>query len=237
MGIEQRKRRAGVFPRRAGKCYPDPGEAMTAAYPLSEIRTRLLAHRPHLRTLREFRHGAVIVPLLEKGGRVQLLFELRSPRLSRHAGLVSFPGGGVEEGERPFEAALREMHEEVGIPPELVEPFGELDTVEGISGDRISPFVCRVKPGYRLAPREMEVQEVFTVPLDLLLARGFRESAMIQEYRPSPDFPAHLLPPGSLPGHHFHPVLYLEYEGHLIWGLTARIAAQLLELLRVAAPA
>ena len=226
----------GPAGRRQDLDVPGGGVAMTPPYPLSEIRTRLHAHRPHLRTLREFRHGAVIVPLLEREGRLELLFELRSPRLSRHAGLVSFPGGGVEDGESPLQAALREMHEEVGISPELVEPLGELDTVEGISGDRISPFVCRVGTGYRLAPREIEVQEVFTVPLDLLLERGFREAALIQEYHPSPDFPAHLLPPGSLPGRHSHPVLYLEHEGRLIWGLTARIAAQFLELLRGAPP-
>ncbi len=198
----------------------------------ADIRSRLAAHRPHLRTLREFRHGAVIVPLLEEQGEVGLLFELRSPHLSRHAGLVSFPGGGVEDGEAPLAAALREMHEEVGIPAEQVELYGELDIVEGISGDRIYPFVCRVLPGHRLVPRAGEVQEVFTVPLGFLLERGFRESAMVQEYHPSPDFPAHLLPPGSLPSRYSHTVLYLEYGRYLIWGLTARIVAQLLELLR-----
>ncbi len=199
---------------------------------LVDLRSLLAAREPILRTRREFHHGAVIVPLVEEDGEVKLLFELRAPNLSRHAGLVSFPGGVIEEGEEPLAAALREMHEEVGIPPQQVETYGALDTVEAISGDRIYPFVCRVLPGYRVTRREMEVEAVFTVPLEFLLTHGLREAQMIQELHPSADFPAHLLPPGSLSSRYSRPVLYLVYDRFLIWGLTARIVQQLLELLQ-----
>lgn len=163
---------------------------------------------------------------------VHLLFELRSVNLSRHAGLVSFPGGAVEKGENPFQAARRELFEELGIAGDRVELLGELDTIEGMSGDRISPFVCRIQPGDRPALQSAEVAEVFTVPLELLLSRGFQSAQMIQELHPSPDFPVHLLPGGSFASRHSHSVLYLSYGRYLIWGLTAQIVEQLLELLR-----
>lgn len=198
---------------------------------LEKLKGRLARRTPHLRTLREFRQGAVIVPLVQEAGQLALLFELRSTSLSRHAGLVSFPGGRIDDGEDPRHAALRELGEEIGIREEQTELLGEMDIVEGLGGDRIHPFFCRILPGYRPVLQAAEVQEVFTVPLEYLLAHGFQHSRMVREVHPSPDFPVHLLPEGSLPGRSVHLVPYLPYGRYLIWGLTARITEQVLELL------
>lgn len=175
---------------------------------------------------------AVLVPVVcEPGREPALLFEVRAGTLRRQPGEVCFPGGKMEPGETPVQCALREAEEELGIPPAAVEVVGELDFIAHQSGFLMYPVLGRVEgrgpEGERI--NAAEVAESFLVPLSFFE----KNPPELWTYPLIPqipdDFPYERLGiPRDYPwrsGRGEVPV-YL-YEGHTIWGLTARIVRHL----------
>jgi 8-oxo-dGTP pyrophosphatase MutT (NUDIX family) len=120
------------------------------------------AHRPR-------RTAAVLVGILPEPG-AEVILTLRSQRLARHAGQVAFPGGRADEDDPSgVRTALREAEEEIGLAPSLVKPLGFLDRVDTISDYRVLPVVGLVDRTARLVADQVEVSEVFTVPLATVL--------------------------------------------------------------------
>ena len=76
----------------------------------------------HLNTTKK--RAAVLIPLCNRYGKPSILFTLRSSRTSTHAGQVSFPGGHIEEGESPSDAAVRETFEETGVSVDTIQILG-----------------------------------------------------------------------------------------------------------------
>src|SRR5690606_15769393 len=93
-----------------------------AATRFDELARRLAAHAPRRMEIEGFRRAAVLVPLLDAPGGVEVLFTVRAAALKSHAGEIAFPGGRLDPGESHLEAALRETQEEVGlvVTPEQV---------------------------------------------------------------------------------------------------------------------
>jgi coenzyme A diphosphatase NUDT7 len=178
-----------------------------------------------------FLRSAVVVPLLYSKGRIQIVLELRANHLRRSPGEVGFPGGRIEIGESPWEAALRELEEELGVEGTEVELLGRLPEQQRRRDELIVPFVCRLAEDVKLKPDGIEVAEVFTLPLDYVLNTGFKEARIIEEYSLSDDFPQQYLPSSSWRRSLIRPVYYLVYEKYLIWGLSANILLQILELI------
>jgi 8-oxo-dGTP pyrophosphatase MutT (NUDIX family) len=117
-----------------------------------------------------FRDAAVLVPVVEHPGGLSVLFTRRTDHLHAHAGQISFPGGGWEEGDASPEAtALRETREEIGLEPGRVEILGRLPDYSTVTGYRVRPVVGVVRAPFDLAPDPFEVAEVFEVPLAFLL--------------------------------------------------------------------
>lgn len=112
--------------------------------------------------------AAVLVGVLENAGPSVLLTQ-RHGNLSKHAGQIAFPGGRLDEGETPLEAALREADEETGLDRRFVQPLGYLDGYLTITGYFVVPVVARIFPGYRLSAQIDEVDDIFDVPLSFLL--------------------------------------------------------------------
>lgn len=164
------------------------------------------------------RAAAVLVPFVRRADTLSVLFTRRTAHLRNHAGQISFPGGGVEAGDRDVvAAALRETDEETGIAPDLVEPFGYLDVLATVSGYHVTPVAGFVDGGYSLRLDEHEVDEAFEVPL------------------------AYILEPGHLHREAFlwngleRDIFAIQWQSHRIWGATAAILKNLLDRLEHAA--
>ena len=115
------------------------------------------------------RDAAVLVPVLERPEGLSVLLTRRADDLSRHAGQIAFPGGRLDPGEGPVEAALREAWEEIGLEPRFVEPLGLSTRYETVTGYVITPVVALVRPGFTLTPSAAEVAEVFETPFAFLM--------------------------------------------------------------------
>ena len=94
------------------------------------------------------KEAAVLVPVFEHDG-LHAVFTRRRHDLRRHAGEISFPGGRRDAGEELVETALREAHEEVGLPPGAVHVVGALPpTPTFVTNYAIYPFVGVIEAGF-----------------------------------------------------------------------------------------
>lgn len=158
--------------------------------------------------------AAVLVPLVNRDGGMQVLLTQRTEHLRDHGGQVSFPGGRVEPGDADREAtALREMAEEIGLAVDRVTLLGRLPDYEIPSGFRITPVIGWVEPPFTLQPDAFEVADIFEAPL-----AHFLDAANYQrrEYH--------------FRGRHRH-YLAIPWEGRYIWGATAGMLYSLCRML------
>lgn len=159
--------------------------------------------------------AAVLVPLIDRSGRVQVLFTQRTAHLDDHAGQISFPGGRVEVSDASREeTALREMEEEIGLASASVAVLGRLPEYEIPSGFRITPVVGWIETPFELNPDPFEVAAVFEAPLE-----HFLDAARYQRRQ------------FRFRGRHRH-YLAIPFEGRYIWGATAGMLYNLCRLLR-----
>jgi 8-oxo-dGTP pyrophosphatase MutT (NUDIX family) len=156
------------------------------------------------------KQAAVLVPLyLDAEQRLHAVFTRRRHDLRRHAGEISFPGGRRDEGETLVETALREAHEEIGLPPADVQLLGALPpTATFVTNYAIYPFVGLIEQGFAWVVAHAEVDEVLELELERLRA-GYGERRLVRRGIP------------------FRTPTY-EAGGHVIWGATARILGDLL---------
>jgi 8-oxo-dGTP pyrophosphatase MutT (NUDIX family) len=152
--------------------------------------------------------AAVLVGVMENSGPTMLLTQ-RTTTLSKHGGQIAFPGGRLDAGETPLQAALRESEEETGLASRYIEPLGYLDGYLTVTGYFVVPVVARILPGFTFTPQAAEVDEIFDVPLPFLLDEKNRETQS-REWK------------GMTRRYYVYP-----YEQRYIWGATAGIIKNL----------
>ena len=113
--------------------------------------------------------AAVLVPIVLRESGPTVLLTQRHADLSKHAGQIAFPGGRTDAGETALQAALREAEEEIGLPPEFVQPLGYLDGYLTITHYMVTPVVALVREGFSLQAAPQEVDDIFEVPLSFLM--------------------------------------------------------------------
>jgi len=150
--------------------------------------------------------SAVLVPLFYSRGQYHILFTERSDDVLFHKGQVCFPGGTWEASDPDLlQTALREAKEEIGLDTKDIEILGELDDMLTVVTDYvISPYVGFITHPHPLKTNGREVKGAFSVPLSFLMNEAnFNQDSYAYEY-----------------------------EGHVIWGATARILRQFVGLLK-----
>jgi 8-oxo-dGTP pyrophosphatase MutT (NUDIX family) len=158
--------------------------------------------------------AAVLIPLFKKNGEYHVLLTRRTEHVGTHKGQISFPGGRQDQGEELRSTALREADEEMGIQEKDVRILGELDDLCTVASDFcISPFVGLIPYPYPFKTNPREIAEIIEVPLSVLLD----ETKFRQELHQRNNQPVW--------------ICFYEHEDHTIWGATARILRQLVELL------
>lgn len=159
------------------------------------------------------RHAAGLLLIFPIDDRAHLVLTVRADAL-RHGGQVSLPGGVVEPGETFEQTALREAHEEVALPLAAVRVMAPLTPLDiPISGFRLHPIVAVQDSRPVLRPADGEVARVLEVDVDELTAPG--------QPRPHEVFRNGL--PFMVPG--------FQVQGYGVWGATAMVLAEFLELL------
>jgi 8-oxo-dGTP pyrophosphatase MutT (NUDIX family) len=159
---------------------------------------------------------AAVLVLLRSAEEPYVVFTERTSQVEHHKGQICFPGGGCDEIDPTPEAtALRETFEEIGVPSEHVRIIGQLDDMVTVSNFRVSPFVGVIeKNEYEYTISDTEVARVVEVPLSFLMEDGNMELEVREHKGREVLVPA------------------FSYNGHRIWGATARMLHQLIELVR-----
>lgn len=172
----------------------------------------------HMRTFRptlmhtELKHAAVLIPVVLQP-EPAILLTVRAAHLKSHPGDVSFPGGMVECYDNGIEdAALRETHEEINLTPNQFHVHGRLSTALSKNGVLVHPVLASLNDASNSEANPDEIADIFSVPWQFF-AQTTPELTPYERHGIAIQVP------------HFH------YQGRHIWGLTAMILLELINLL------
>ena len=159
------------------------------------------------------RPAAVLAPVVAREGGLFLLLTQRASHLSDHSGQIAFPGGKIDPGESPLDAALREAEEGIGLIRARVQILGCLDPYQTSTGFRVFPIVGLTQPPLDLSVNALEVADVFETPLSFLMNEANHQRHFRQWQGRRRQFYA------------------MPYENRYIWGATAGMIRNLFERL------
>ena len=160
----------------------------------------------------ELRQAAVLIAVTESEN-PELIYTLRSNKVGSHGGEVSFPGGMFETEDKNLQdTALRESHEETGLDRSKVNILGSIDTVVSRFNISVTPYVGIVPSDIELNDNSDEIEACFRVPLSFLLEDKRHRNDEINRNGDIFFMPAY------------------SYDSYIIWGLTAMITVDFLNI-------
>ncbi len=164
--------------------------------------------------------ASVLIALAQREAGYSVILTRRADTLRRHTGQIALPGGRRDPGETPWQTALREAHEEIGLEPRFVTLAGLSTPYRTGTGYLITPVVGFVGEGFTLTPNPDEVADIFETPFGFLMDPRNHE----QHER-------------ELPSGEKRRFYAMTHEERFIWGATAGILHALYERLYGAAVA
>ncbi|WP_177957411.1 NUDIX hydrolase [Eubacterium ramulus] len=201
---------------------------------MENLKDILAHHTPTFIGMDQCHQAAVCIPLLKNAsGGYDVLFEVRAATISHQPGDVCLPGGMVEEGETPREAALRELQEELLLNKDQICYLEDMDKLYTGSRLIMYSFAAEVTE-YQNTFSPAEVDEVFHVPLEFFLHTEPKCYITRARVEPGEDFPYDLICGGREYNWRSRKedVCFYQYEGHVIWGLTAKVIRAFAEVVR-----
>lgn len=182
------------------------------------------------------REYSVLIPIIENDGKLEIIYELRSKNLNSQPGEISFPGGEVEFGESYEEAAIRETIEELNIKKEDINIIGELDYFISYANITIHCFLATIRGVNvdKILPNQDEVDHIFTVPLDFFIENEPDIYYLNLQTQLNDEFPYDLIPNGRDYNWRSgkHSVMFYHYGDYIIWGFTAKMTRQLVNIIK-----
>jgi len=161
--------------------------------------------------------AAVLIPLFLKSDQWHMLFTRRNEKLSEHGGQVAFPGGMTSEGDpNPETTALREAQEEIGLHPRDVQILGRMHDFLTITNYRVTPVIGVIPWPYQFHLAENEVSAIFSIPISWLNDPDNYEVRIRNLPHPHPPIKV---------------IYFCPYQGHTLWGASAKFTLALLEIL------
>ena len=171
---------------------------------MRDLLTKKLSNYAPRQLALDYPEAGILVPVTDDENNPEMIFTLRSANLKTHRGQVSYPGGKRDPEDSSLAAtALRETHEEIGLPPDQVDVIAPLSQVMSRYGILVTPYVGVVPGDHPVVPNPYEIESVFRVPLSFFLEdRRERTDAL------------------SFLNHTFYVPCY-RWERYQIWGLSA----------------
>ncbi len=191
---------------------------------LPEIIREILSERSPIRLHDEqfsCKRAGVLIPLFEEESKLGVLFTKRTDKMEHHKGQISFPGGSMDEKDGSIEETiLREVDEEVGVSREHVDFLGRVDDIFTLTSNFVvHPFVGLVPHPYDFTINPEEVEKLIRVPLSVF----HPENSEIKTYSMESEGVIYQSP-------------VFEWKGDLIWGATAMMMENFMEIIGPALP-
>lgn len=175
---------------------------------------------------------SIFMPLIKQKGKIHLLFEKRSMNLRNQPGEISFPGGKIEKGESPRDAAIRETCEELLIKKTDLTIISKGDFLVNPNLAIIYSFIGTINLDFAsINASKDEVESIFTVPLEFFINNKAKTYKMKVDVKRDESFPYDLIPGGKNYKwkRGLEEVNFYIYENHVIWGFTAKMVRQFIE--------
>jgi 8-oxo-dGTP pyrophosphatase MutT (NUDIX family) len=162
----------------------------------------------------DYRNASVLILLVNKNNSPHVVLTLRTDTVSTHKGQVSLPGGGVDETDKDcLFTALRETHEEIGVPPEKIKILGEFDDYISLAGFEVHVYAGITDYPVEYDPSADEIDIILEVPLSIFCNKEYYKCDIIQH------------------NENEVAVYYYDWQGITIWGMTARILTDFAEII------
>lgn len=200
---------------------------------LKSIRNKFENYKPYINGFENMKRASILIPIIKIEDSYYILFEVRSKNLRTQPSEISFPGGKIENGETPMDAAIRETCEELGTSEDNIEIISQLDLLITHMNLIIHPYLGILNNINHLDINKDEVDHTFLVPITHLIENKPKYYKNKLEVIPDDKFPYDIIP--NKENYKFqessYPVLFYEYKDYVIWGLTARILENFLKVL------
>ncbi|MCT4798022.1 CoA pyrophosphatase [Exiguobacterium profundum] len=177
--------------------------------------------------------AAVLIPLVQIDQDWHVVFEVRAHTMRQQPGEISFPGGRLEKGETPVEAAIRETCEELEVSADKVEVVGKLRPLATPHRQLIYPFVGILSEVPSVEGTD-EVDHLFTVPISTLLMIDPFHGEMEWTMSPDQNIPLDRLANAKAYEKRVIKMRepFYEHEDYIIWGLTGKFLTQFIKRIK-----